>query len=116
MNTRLLSSDSIRLLAVVALLLVVCGAGSAPLMLAAETDSRTASSAAANARQIDLNKASTEELTTIPGVGEALARRIIEFREKEGPFRRVEDLMKVKGIGEKSFQKMRSHVKVDSKG
>ena len=63
-------------------------------------------------RQVDINKASAAELTAIPGVGDTLAQRIVEFREKQGPFRRVEDLLKIKGIGEKSFQKMRPHVKV----
>jgi len=116
MNNRWWTSESVRVVAVLALLLVLCGAGSGSLAYAAQADSRAASAAGSATRQIDLNKASAEELATIPGIGEALARRIVEFREKEGPFRRVEDLMKVKGIGEKSFQKMRSHIKVDSKG
>ena len=68
------------------------------------------------AQQIDLNKATAKELTAIPGIGEAIAQRIVDFRDKEGPFRRVEDLMKVKGIGEKSFQKIRPYVKVEDKG
>jgi len=41
-----------------------------------------------------------------------MARRIVEWRDEHGPFRRVEDLMKVKGIGEKSLEKMRPHVTV----
>jgi competence protein ComEA len=97
-----------------ALLLVLCAAALAPTM-AAQTDSKANSASAAPARQVDLNKASAEELATIPGIGVALAQRIVEFREKEGAFRRVEDLMKVKGIGEKSFQKMQPHVKVEAK-
>jgi competence protein ComEA len=70
---------------------------------------------AAPARPVDLNRAGAEELVTLPGIGKALAQRIIEFREKNGPFRRVEDLMKVKGIGEKSFQKIRPHVTIGEK-
>jgi competence protein ComEA len=69
-----------------------------------------------SSQPIDINKATAKELTAIPGIGEAIAQRIIDFRDKEGPFRRVEDLMKVKGIGEKSFQKIRPHVKVEDKG
>jgi len=61
---------------------------------------------------VNLNSAGTEQLTTIPGIGESMARRIVEWRDEHGPFRRVEDLMKVKGIGEKSLEKMRPHVTV----
>jgi len=67
-------------------------------------------------RQIDINKASAVELTAIPGVGNVIAQRIVEFRDKQGPFRRVEDLMKIRGIGEKSFQKIRPYIKVEKSG
>ncbi len=67
---------------------------------------------AAEGDSIDLNRATAEELTRLPGVGEVIAKRIVEFREKHGPFERVEDLMKVKGIGEKSLEKIRPHVRV----
>jgi competence protein ComEA len=63
---------------------------------------------------VDLNSASTEQLTEIPGIGKVMAQRIVEWRDQHGPFQRVEDLMKVKGIGEKSFQKLRPFVKVSS--
>ncbi|NIP98512.1 MAG: helix-hairpin-helix domain-containing protein, partial [Akkermansiaceae bacterium] len=62
--------------------------------------------------RLDLNRATVQELISLPGIGEATAKRIVEFREQHGPFQRVEDLMKVKGIGEKSFQKLRPLVKV----
>jgi competence protein ComEA len=61
---------------------------------------------------VDLNTATVEDLAGVPGIGQALASRIVELREKEGPFRRVEDLLKVKGIGEKSLEKLRPYVKV----
>ena len=64
---------------------------------------------------VDLNRASAEQLQQLPGIGPALASRIVEFREKQGGFERVEDLLKVKGIGEKSFQKLRPHVTVGKK-
>ena len=68
--------------------------------------------AAGDAPQVDINRAGVEELTALPGIGEAIAKRIVEFREANGPFRRVEDLMKVKGIGEKSLAKIRPYVSV----
>jgi competence protein ComEA len=61
---------------------------------------------------VDLNTADAAALTKIPGIGPATAQRIIEWREQSGPFRQVEDLMKVKGIGEKSLEKLRPYVKV----
>jgi competence protein ComEA len=61
---------------------------------------------------VDLNKATTEALVSIPGIGRVMAERIIAWREEHGPFRRVEDLMKVKGVGEKTFEKLRPYVKV----
>ena len=66
-------------------------------------------------RPVDINTAGTEQLTEIPGIGEAMARRIVDWRDEHGPFRRVEDLMKVKGIGEKSLEKMRPHVTIGTK-
>jgi competence protein ComEA len=115
MKTRSMRNGPARLVTGVALLLVACGVALGAPALAAQADSKAGAGSGA-VRQVDLNKASAEELTSIPGIGVALAQRIIEFREKEGPFRRVEDLMKVKGIGEKSFEKMRPHVKVEGKG
>ena len=64
---------------------------------------------------IDINEASAQELTRLPGIGPVMAERIVQFREQNGGFRRVEDLLKIKGIGEKSFQKLRPSIKV-SKG
>ena len=85
------------------------------LVLASLAVPALAATANTQATQVDINKASVEQLVTIPGVGEATARRIVAFREEHGPFRRVEDLMKVKGIGEKSLEKLRPYVKVSGK-
>lgn len=61
----------------------------------------------ANAAKINLNSATAEQLTTIPGIGPATAKLIIEHRTKVGKFNRVEELMNVKGIGEKKFEKIK---------
>jgi len=71
-----------------------------------------AKSAATTDAPVDLNAATVEQLTTIPGIGRVTAERIVQWREQNGPFRRPEDLMKVKGIGDKSFDKLRPYVKV----
>lgn len=56
---------------------------------------------------VDINKASAEELQDLPGVGPSLAQRIVEFREEHGPFQSVDDLLKVRGIGERSLERIR---------
>ncbi len=48
---------------------------------------------------VDINSATAEELQTLRGIGPALAQRIVEYRREHGPFRRVEDITLVKGIG-----------------
>jgi competence protein ComEA len=57
--------------------------------------------------QIDINRAQWPELTLLPDIGETLARRIVDSREKEGPFRSHDDLRRVRGIGAKTMEKLR---------
>jgi len=61
---------------------------------------------------VNINTATTEQLTTLPGVGPATAARIIEYREKNGAFKKIEDLMNVRGIGEKTFLRLKPLVTV----
>lgn len=53
---------------------------------------------------IDLNSATMEELMALPGIGETYARRILDYREKNGPYRAVEELLNVDGIGESRLE------------
>lgn len=68
--------------------------------------------AGADSRRIDLNSATVAELQTLPGIGEVLAQRIIDYREESGGFQFVEELMDIKGIGEKTFKKIAEYVEV----
>ena len=65
---------------------------------------------------LDLNTAPAEELAKLPGIGEALAERIVSYREEHGPFEAVEDLMNVSGIGEKKLEGLRDRVTVTDGG
>jgi competence protein ComEA len=64
---------------------------------------------------INLNAATVEQLETLPGIGRKTAERILEYRTKSGGFKRIEELMNVKGIGEKSFLKIKPLVVVPPK-
>ncbi len=63
---------------------------------------------------VELNTATATELRTLPGVGERTAERIIEYREEHGGFEKIEDLMNVRGIGEKTFLRLRPLIRVDA--
>ena len=64
---------------------------------------------------LNLNTATLEQLEALPGIGRSTAQRILEHRQKSGGFKKVEDLMQVKGIGEKSFLKLKPLITVASK-
>ncbi len=72
--------------------------------------------AAEDAGPVDLNTASLESLQQIPGVGPVIAARIVTYREQNGGFRAVEELLEVSGIGEVTFAQMQSMVTVGAGG
>ena len=73
---------------------------------------RASKPAAAPASPINLNTATQAQLETLPGIGAKAAQRILEYRQKNGSFKKPEDLMNVKGIGEKAFLKLKPYLTV----
>ena len=68
--------------------------------------------ASADEKLININTASVEELVELKGIGDAKAKAIVEYREKSGPFKSVDDLQNVKGIGDKLLAKLRPQLSV----
>ncbi|HKP10451.1 MAG TPA: helix-hairpin-helix domain-containing protein, partial [Blastocatellia bacterium] len=62
---------------------------------------------------VDLNKASAAELTQLPGVGEVMSRRIVEHRERHGPFRRPAEVIIVEGFSEKKYRAIADLVRAE---
>ena len=88
----------------------------AMLVLAAPTTSaRQADKAGGATAALNLNSATLEQLQALPGIGPKTAQLIVEYRQKSGGFKKVEELMNIKGIGEKSFLKLKPMVIVTAR-
>lgn len=66
-----------------------------------------------SSQRVNINTASAQELETLPGIGKALAQRIIDHREKYGAFRKTEHLLIVRGISEKRYRDLRELITVE---
>jgi competence protein ComEA len=64
------------------------------------------------ADKVNINSASSDDLQKLPQIGPKVAQRIIDFRKTNGPFKKAEELMKVQGIGEKIFAKLKDLITV----
>ncbi|GJQ57998.1 MAG: helix-hairpin-helix domain-containing protein [Candidatus Scalindua sp. AMX11] len=62
--------------------------------------------------QININKAAVKELLVLKGIGSKKANDIVAYRDEHGPYKKTEDVMKVKGIGDKMFEKFRDQITV----
>ena len=65
--------------------------------------------------KVNINTADLDELQTLPRIGEKVAQRIIDYRKEHGPFKKIEELMKVQGVGEKTFKLLKDRIEVESK-
>ena len=69
---------------------------------------------AAKSNKININTASVKELIKLKGIGPALAERIIKYRTEHGPFQKIEDIMKVKGIGKKTLKAIKNKITAEA--
>ncbi len=82
------------------------------LLLSAASVGATHAKKLPPAKPLDLNAATIEQLEQLPGIGPTKAKAIVRFRERSGPFRRVNDLLAIRGITKKRLEKLRPYVTV----
>lgn len=99
---------------VLVMLLAAAPAAPAPVLPAAEAWAGVQQGGGSTVpdSQVDINSASAAELQKVPGIGPALAQRIIQFREEHGPYERIDDLLNVRGIGVRSLERLRPYLTV----
>ena len=97
-------------LSLVVLVLLIAVPSQASAQQATAAAPSTAKAAAAGV--LNLNTASAAELDGLPGIGAKTAARIVEYRQKNGPFKKIEELMNVRGVGEKNFLKLKGQITV----
>jgi len=88
--------------------------GAQPLGAAAQEKAggRQSGKPASAGAVVNINTAPATELQTLPGIGAKTAARIVEYRQKNGPFKKIEELMNVRGVGEKNFLKLKAQITV----
>jgi competence protein ComEA len=82
------------------------------MALLVSTGAAVAAGKPAPTGKVNINSATAEQLVVLPGVGPKLAARIVEHRQKAGSFKTVQELMNVRGIGEKNFEKIQGYLTV----
>jgi len=101
------------MLSIVALSGLLAGLPSDTAAAQSKSSARSAAKPASTAT-VNLNTASATDLEGLPGIGAKTAARIVEYRQKNGPFKKVEELMNVRGVGEKNFLKLKPQISVAS--
>jgi competence protein ComEA len=92
--------------------LVVCSCLLCALPAAAAQSKSAPAAKPASTAVVNLNTATAGDLEGLPGIGAKTAARILEYRQKNGPFKKIEELMNVRGVGEKNFLKLKPQLTV----
>jgi len=101
-----------RLMFVIGMLVASLVSGAAPAWAQSENAPAVSKARATASAPVNLNSATAAQLQTLPGIGASTAQRILDYRQKNGAYKKIEELMNVKGIGEKSFLKLKPLVTV----
>lgn len=91
---------------------LICTVAFGLILMLAAVAAPTLSATDSQVKKININTATLVELQQLPRVGEKVAQRIIDFRQQNGNFKKIEELMKVKGIGEKMFDGLKDRITV----
>ncbi|MEO8678288.1 MAG: helix-hairpin-helix domain-containing protein [Vicinamibacterales bacterium] len=94
------------------LVLVLLAAASSPAQSGDRPPAQPPAAETEKKATLNLNTATQQQLEALPGIGPKTAERILEFRQKNGAFKKVEELMNIKGIGEKGFLKIKPLISV----
>jgi competence protein ComEA len=97
-----------------AVVVSLCAVAARPALAQAPATAHAAAKVPA-AGMVNLNTATAADLEGLPGIGAKTAARIIEYRQKNGPFKKVEELMNVRGVGEKNFLKLKPQITVTTR-
>ena len=81
----------------------------------AEAQRATKPPVAASTEIVNLNSATVAQIAALPGIGLKTAELVVEYRQKNGPFKKIEEVMNVRGIGEKSFLRIKDRLTVAAK-
>lgn len=85
------------------------------LILSLSAAAFAADTSASSAGVVNINTADATQLSYLPRVGAKLAQRIVDYRKEHGPFHKTTDLMQVKGVGDRMFERLNSYITVDGK-
>lgn len=94
------------------------GGGASPANAAPARAARAPKSADADGAvktPVNINAADAEALATLPGIGSSIAQRIVDYRKEHGPFKSVDELVNVRGVGERLLARLREHVTIGAK-
>ena len=102
----------LRSILVLAVIVLVFAFSTSLAFAQAASKADAAKSAEQVSGKININKATSGQLMEIKGIGESYAKRIVDYREKNGPFKKIEDIMEVQGIGTKIFESIKDRITI----